>query len=267
MNADDILTVQAVKMFEYGIALLFLLLFVPFWRFVHRRDNRAPLAEIEKTPGSSEGWFSVPEDCFFHRGHAWVRPESADLVTVGLDEFAARLVGRAERLLLPPVGTKVGQGEPGWRLACEDGTEVEMLSPVDGTIALVNPDARSEPSVSLEDPYGKGWLMKISPARLRANCNNLLCGSVARRWMEDAASAIGDHLALDLGALVQDGGAPVAGLARSTDSDEWAAMVRKHLLTEAHVAPATTGCTRDAAGEKVDGLLTSPGAEHPREPA
>lgn len=233
MNAHDILTVQTVKMFEYGIALLFLLLFVPFWRFVQRRDNRSTpeQADVETTCMSSQGWFSVPEDRFFHRGHAWARPESGDLVTVGLDEFAARLVGRAERLLLPPAGTKVGQGEPGWRLLCEDGTEIEMLSPIDGTVAVVNPVAGSEPSVVLEDPYGKGWLMKIRPARLRANCNNLLCGNVVRRWMEDAASAICDQLSLDLGELAQDGGAPVAGLARSINPDEWAAVVRKHLLT------------------------------------
>ena len=68
------------------------------------------------------------------------RPDADGLVTVGLDDFAAQLVGPLSRISMPAVGATRGPGRtwPGaW--SADDGRSVDMLSPVDGTVVEINP--------------------------------------------------------------------------------------------------------------------------------
>jgi glycine cleavage system H lipoate-binding protein len=234
MIPHDILTLYTAKMIEYGIAVMFLLLFVPFWRFV-QGSAQAPATVRVATPARATtlaDWFSMPADYLFHRGHAWARPETSGLVTIGMDDFAAHLVGPLARVSMPTVGATVGQGERGWRLVADDGRSVEMLSPVDGAVVDVNPEVTANPSAALTDPFGTGWLMRVRPSRLRANRTNLLSGETARRWMQDVAAGLQARLAPGFGALAQDGGSPVAGMARSLDADHWDTVACTFLLTD-----------------------------------
>jgi glycine cleavage system H protein len=152
-------------------------------------------------------------------------------VTVGLDDFAAKLVGPLSRVSLPAVGAPVGQGEQAWRLTAADGRAVDMLSPVDGTVVEVNAALGASPELAEQDPYGGGWLMKVRPSRLRANRINLMAGQAVHRWMEEAAAGLRGRFEPGLGALAQDGGAPVSGMARAIDPEHWDRLAGTFLLT------------------------------------
>lgn len=230
MIPHDILTLYTAKMVEYGIAVIFLLLFIPFWRFVQGPAPALALAPA-RAASTLADWFSVPLDRLLHRGHAWALPQPSGLVTVGLDDFAANLVGPVARIALPEVGAQVGQGERAWDLVGNDGRTVAMLAPVDGEVAEINPEVAADPATAARDPYGAGWLMKVRPSRLRANRTNLLAGDAARRWMREVAAGLQGQLAPGLGALAQDGGAPVAGMARAIDADRWDDIARLYLLS------------------------------------
>ncbi|MEI6667845.1 MAG: glycine cleavage system protein H [Acidobacteriota bacterium] len=234
MIPHDILTLYSAKMIEYGIAILFLLVFIPFWNYVQGPSAVAvPVqARVRQAAAAGAQWFQVPLDRLFHRGHAWARPEADGLVTVGLDGFAANLIGPLAAVGLPHVGAAVGQGERAWRLIAEDGRAVEMLSPVDGVIADINRDLVSAPDAAQTDPYGAGWLLRIRPDRLRANSTNLLSGPAARRWMDEAVAGLQQACSPELGALAQDGGVPVSGMARAIDPEHWDRIARTHLLTD-----------------------------------
>jgi glycine cleavage system H lipoate-binding protein len=234
MIPHDILTLYSAKMIEYGIALLFLLLFIPFWKYVQGPSTVAVPAQARVRQPSMTGadWFPIPLDRLFHRGHAWARPDADGLVTVGLDGFAAKLVGPLAAVALPQVGVTVGQGERAWRLVADDGRAVEMLSPLDGTIAEINADLARAPEAAQVDPYGRGWLFRVRPQRLRANSTSLPSGATARRWMDEAIAGLQRTLSPGLGALAQDGGLPLAGMARIIDPDHWDRLARTHLLTD-----------------------------------
>ena len=232
MIPHDILTLYSAKMLEYGIAILFLLLFIPFWRFSQSTKPALATARVAVPKKKTESsWFPVPADRLFHRGHAWARQDADGLVTVGLDGFAARLVGPLASVALPQVGSKVGQGERGWRLMADDGKAIEMLAPVDGTIAAINTDLAKDPDAPITDPYGKGWLFRVRPDRLRANLTNLLTGQMARRWMDETVAELQARMSPGLGALAQDGGVPVSGMARVIDATDWHDLARTYLLT------------------------------------
>jgi glycine cleavage system H protein len=233
MIPHDILTLYSAKMLEYGIAALFLVLFIPFWRYVQGPARATVPARVPRrmpAPRVAE-WFLTPADRLFHRGHAWLKDGQDGLVTVGLDDFAAKLVGPLARVALPAIGSGVGQGEQAWSLVAADGKAVSMLSPVDGEVAAVNSALASAPELAERDPYGDGWVLKVRPSRLRANRINLMAGRAVQRWMEEAAAGLRGQVAPGLGALAQDGGAPVSGMAKALDPDGWDRLAARFLLT------------------------------------
>lgn len=227
----DIFTMYSVKAVEYLIAVAYLVLFIPFWRFLNAEPVVEPAtAEAPGWIGQMVEWFRVPEHLFYHPGHAWARVAGGDLVTVGIDDFAQKLVGQVEHAALPPIGARVSQGERGWTLG-SDSKSIDMLSPVDGTVVAVNERVLAQPEILGHDPYGDGWLMKVRAPRVKANVNQLLSGTLARRWMEEACDGLRTLMSPELGRAYQDGGVPVQGMARSLDPVGWDELARKFLLT------------------------------------
>jgi glycine cleavage system H lipoate-binding protein len=234
------LSVYSAKLAEYLLAIGYLLLFIPFWRYV-QGGKRAPAlaaaargvtaqratARAARAP-AGPGWFHVPDGVFLHPGHTWARLEADGLVAVGADDFAHKLVGAAH-VALPGPGDHLRQGEPAFEIGDGEKT-VPMLSPVDGTVVAVNAAAKREPD-GLADPYGASWLFKVKAPRLAANLRQLMRESAARRFMADAEAALSLRLAPELGAVLQDGGAPVHGIARALAGDDWDETARQLFLT------------------------------------
>ncbi len=110
--------------------------------------------------------------------------------------------------------------------------KIPMLSPVDGEVVAVNPEALRSPAVLGADPYGKGWLFKVRSPRIAADIRNLLSGKLARAWMENALGTLHPMNPEHLGPVLQDGGLPVEGLARILGDDRWDELARRHLLSD-----------------------------------
>lgn len=230
MLPHSILTLYYAKPLEYFIAATFLLLFIPFWRYV-QGGRPAPARRPVLAPAPRPaGWFAVPDRLFFHPGHTWARVEPDGLVAIGLDDFAEKLVGPLAGVRLPAPGARLAQGEPAWSLLT-GGRSVDMLSPVDGVVVEVNAGAVRD-GRSIVDPYGAGWLVRVRPTRLAANLKGLLAGEFARRWMAAAADVLRRRLSPELGLVYEDGGAPIDGLARSLDPGGWDRLARECFLTE-----------------------------------
>src|SRR5512138_142319 len=130
--AHDFLSIYPAKLMEYCLAIGYLLLFIPFWRYVQGGRRAAVVAEAPRVPvrpaiaaavaafrpagatviprPAAAGWFHVPPGVHLHPGHTWARIEKDGTVTVGIDDFAHKLVGPAA-VELPTVGAHVAQGE------------------------------------------------------------------------------------------------------------------------------------------------------------
>jgi glycine cleavage system H lipoate-binding protein len=228
----DFLSVYSAKLLEYGLAIGYLLLFIPFWKYVQggkkagAEKAAAPHARPARSAATS--WFQVPAGVHLHPGHTWARLEGDGLVAVGADDFAHKLVGVA-KVGLPALGARVAQGEPAFDIG--DGEkDVPMLSPVDGTVVAVNQGVKDRKD-GLDDPYGKAWLFRVKAPRLAANLRQLLTDGAARRFMEDAEARISLTLAPELGQVLQDGGTPVHGIARALAGDDWDGLARQFFLT------------------------------------
>jgi glycine cleavage system H lipoate-binding protein len=232
MIPHDLLTMASTKAMEYLIAVAFLLLFIPFWRFVNaeRVAERVVVTEIPRRLGRVLDWFLVPDQVYFHPGHAWARVGDGGLVTVGMDDFSQKLVGEVSAIRLPEVGARLSQGEKAWSLVSDSKT-VDMLSPVDGMVVAVNPHVLASPGHLNRDPYGDGWLLRMRAPRLAANLKQLLSGGLAKRWMEEVCENLRMMMDPDLGRVYADGGLPIHGMARGLNPSRWDEVARTFFLT------------------------------------
>jgi glycine cleavage system H protein len=201
---------------------------------LHRRARvvQRP-ALLAQPPAVEPVWvagFLTPEELHYHRGHTWARVVGRDTVLVGLDDFARRLLGAARRLRLPSAGSRVEQGEPGIAVAV-DGRAAELVSPISGEVVAVNPELTVNPRLATDDPYGRGWLLKVRAGDLAADLRNLLSGSLARRFMEDAREGLDHRLMALSGSVLQDGGEPMADFALRLPEEDWRRLVGDFLLT------------------------------------
>jgi glycine cleavage system H protein len=216
------------------LVILTFLAFILVDALVHRGAAPEAKAVVVPPPATVEPvWvagYQLPEGLHYHRGHTWARAVDADTVAVGLDDFARRLIGRADDVRLPSAGTWVVQGDKAFGIGSE-GRLAELVAPIEGEVTEVNRQLLREPSLATDDPYGRGWVLKLRPAHLATSLRNLLSGSLARRWMEDAREGLDLRLMALSGSVLQDGGEPVAGFARHISTEEWKRLVGDFLLT------------------------------------
>jgi glycine cleavage system H lipoate-binding protein len=237
MTTSAFLSLYDAKVAEYLLAVGYLLLFVPMWRYTQGATRTAEVlagahagaAVQARHAATSLGWFTAPEGVALHPGHAWARVEADGLVTVGLDDFAQKLVD-PERVVLPKTGDHVIQGQPAFAVG-DLVVTVPMLAPVGGEVVAVN-TAAAEQTDRLRDPYGAGWLFKVKVPDLAAQGRKLLSGERAREYLERAAEALSMRLEPQLGHVLQDGGTPINGIARALAGDAWAGMARHYFLTD-----------------------------------
>lgn len=101
----------------------------------------------------------IPEDLKYHTEHEWVRREG-DEVVVGITHYAQDSLGDIVYIELPKKDETV---VPGQEIAEVESTKTAspIYSPVSGTVLAVNEELTDKPELVNQEPYGKGWILKI----------------------------------------------------------------------------------------------------------
>lgn len=160
-------------------------------------------------------------DVAVHPNHSWARLRGKESV-VGADDLVQSTLGPVQAVELPQIGTRVAQGDRLFRLR-RGGRCVEVRSPLSGTIVGVNDALREQPGLVNEDPFERGWAVRIKADRLQEDPARLLRGSQARSWfrqeIDRLLTTVLGHPALQ--PALPDGGTFVDALYREIDDDAW----------------------------------------------
>jgi glycine cleavage system H lipoate-binding protein len=218
---------------EYIIALIGLFGYIAFWRVLNGRGvEMGTVRETVRAFAARFSGFLAPSDVMFHPGHAWAKVEGGDTVTVGMDDFAAKLLGSVDSISLPKVGSKVRQGSLGW-LFKADSRVIHMLSPVEGEVVAINSAVADSPDAAFQDPYGEGWLFKVKTSNLIPNLKNMVPSGMIAHWFENIRENLASrNVAPTEAALYADGGEPIQGIARAVDPEKWDDLAREFFLTK-----------------------------------
>jgi glycine cleavage system H protein len=216
------------------VALLVLATFAVFITvdvLLHRDKYRFRVAAEEPTESTRmaatvAAGVLLPEALSFHPGHSWAVDAGNGRIRVGLDEFAASLLGPIEKIDVPQRGRWFRQGDKGWTILTGRG-EAAMLAPAEGEIVAINDKAIQNPDSISEDPYGKGWLLEIFSPDTQVSFRNLLSGAFARRWMEESVAELRQTLAPGALVTAQDGGRLAREVGSELPADTWRAVTQR----------------------------------------
>ncbi|HOO19580.1 MAG TPA: glycine cleavage system protein GcvH [Paludibacteraceae bacterium] len=101
----------------------------------------------------------VPENLKYTKDHEWIRLED-DIAYVGITDFAQKELGDIVFVEVETVGEQLSAGDVFGTVEAVK-TVSEIFLPVDGEILAFNEELENTPELVNEDPYGKGWIVKI----------------------------------------------------------------------------------------------------------
>ena len=197
------------------VLLMFLLVMsVNYFYFRTREEMIAQpqaWAEPQAARMQREYGFSIPEGYCFHPGHTWVLKEGSENARVGIDSFAANLLGPIERIDVIGLNRWVRQGQKLVTIQ-SGGQSFELVSPVEGVVMAVNKDAVQEPGLLARDPYQSGWIAIVKSPDLAVNKKNLVQGGMVAPWLQNSVTRLNGMVAQLAPTMAADGGLPLAGL-------------------------------------------------------
>ncbi len=103
----------------------------------------------------------IPKDLKYTKSHEWVRQEG-NLVTVGITDFAQDQLSDLTYVELPEVGAQVAAQD---EVAVVESVKAasDVYAPLGGVVAEVNEALIDQPELVNSDPFGEGWLFKLTP--------------------------------------------------------------------------------------------------------
>jgi glycine cleavage system H protein len=101
----------------------------------------------------------VPDGLKYTKDHEWTKIEGA-VATIGVTDHAQRELGDIVFVELPKVGANVTAGQSFGTIEAVK-TVAELYAPVSGTVEAVNTALAADAGVINQDPYGKGWIIKV----------------------------------------------------------------------------------------------------------
>jgi glycine cleavage system H protein len=103
---------------------------------------------------------ATPSDRLFTKTHEWIKVEG-DGATVGLTEFAVHAIKDIVYLELPEAGKTLEAGKPFGVIESVKAV-FDLNAPLGGKAVGVNDELEAEFGPLVTDPYGAGWLLKLS---------------------------------------------------------------------------------------------------------
>ena len=218
------------------LVLLTFLAFIVLDYFLNRRQAvvAVPIREAKSVAAPLAGeyvsGFLVPDKLSYHPGHTWLVRERQNVVRAGADEFAALLVGKADKIDLPTPGQWVRQGQKILSFY-RNGEKTEMVSPTEGEVLAVNTDLVRNPALLAQDPYGAGWLVTLHVPDEESTARNLVPKRLIGDWMRDAVDRLYARQPVLAGAVAADGGRPSPDLLAGLADPNWKALAGEFFLT------------------------------------
>ena len=124
----------------------------------------------------------VPEELRYTKEHEWIRVEG-DSVVIGVTDYAQNALTDVVWVELPEMGAVVGSMDSFASVESVKSVS-EIYAPISGEVIEINDVLEDSPELINEDPYGKGWICKMSISD-NSELASLLDGTAYRGLIEE----------------------------------------------------------------------------------
>jgi len=102
-----------------------------------------------------------PNHLFYTKEHEWADIKDNEIL-IGITDYAQGQLGDVIFIEFPEIGLEMNAGDVFGEIEAVK-TVSELFAPVSGTITEVNEKLENNPDLVNKDPYGDGWLIKVTP--------------------------------------------------------------------------------------------------------
>ena len=106
----------------------------------------------------------IPKELKYTEDHEWVKVDG-DTATVGITDHAQSELGDIIFIEFPEINDFVHRMEPFGTIEAVK-TVADLFAPLNGKIIEINKELEDSPELVNSDPYGKGWIVKVSVDKL-----------------------------------------------------------------------------------------------------
>ena len=103
---------------------------------------------------------NIPAELMYTSDHEWIRIEG-NIATIGITDFAQRELGDIVFIDISSVGKELRSGDIFGTVEAVK-TVSDLFLPMSGTITEINPGLEANPEAVNTDPYGAGWMVKMT---------------------------------------------------------------------------------------------------------
>jgi len=103
---------------------------------------------------------TFPEELRYTKDHEWIRVDG-DTATIGITDFAQSELGDIVYVEVETVGDAVAKDDVFGTVEAVK-TVSELFMPVSGTVTEMNTGLDTNPELVNDDPYGEGWLIRMT---------------------------------------------------------------------------------------------------------
>ncbi|PIQ33584.1 MAG: hypothetical protein COW63_05290 [Bacteroidetes bacterium CG18_big_fil_WC_8_21_14_2_50_41_14] len=220
---------QAYTLLFYVVVSLIVILFMFLMiRFYGAGKQELTTEKRGGEPVFGEHSVKAPGGLFFDKSHTWAFMEKDGHVRIGIDDFLQHVIGIITRVKMKKPGDRIKRGET-FLSVIQQGKQLDIYSPVSGTIFENNTKLQANPSMINSSPYSDGWVYTIASDNWLKEIKGLFIGNIYQVWIQYEFTRLKDFLSFnersksikDLQLVMQDGGELKDHLLEGLDPEVW----------------------------------------------
>ena len=124
-----------------------------------------------------------PELYYESQTRLWVRVEG-DMAAIGLSALALETFGDIAYISTSKADKHVERGQVIGSIEAAKMVD-DLIAPISGEIIAFNEEVQRNPGFINDDPYGRGWLVKVKPSAWECDSAALIHGAALQPWIEE----------------------------------------------------------------------------------
>jgi glycine cleavage system H protein len=125
---------------------------------------------------------NIPKEFKYTEEHEWVKIDG-NIATIGITDFAQGELGDIVYIDIDSIGNEIDVNEIFGTVEAVK-TVSDLFMPIKGKVLEINPNIESTPEIVNEDPYDKGWIIKIEISE-NQDISNLLSADDYKKMIDN----------------------------------------------------------------------------------
>jgi glycine cleavage system H lipoate-binding protein len=204
-----------------------IILLIVVWVFAGLKRTKTK-EEIILAPVFKTNIVPGPEGLYYDKTHTWTFMEKEGLIRVGIDDFLQHVTGTITRVIMKEPGETIRRGEKILTLT-KFGKQLNLYSPVSGTIKARNAKLQGNSSLVNNSPFGDGWVYLVEPMNWLRELQFMMMAEKHREWLKDEYARLRNFFECALKtqhatfeyAVLQDGGELMDNLLADLGPEVW----------------------------------------------